>query len=278
MITKEKNKLKRILIIVCLLAIVIILLILLLRGCCCSQSDHQGKNQPTESIATADTADSTNNVGNNDGAISDNTTAPDNTELIDNTLSPTGPNSTTADSTAESPTKAASQDATEKEKTNTNIETYNPTPTEKPAPKPTAPPSPAPAEKPTEELTDPHAGKTYHEAVYKTVHHDAVYENMWVVDQPAYSYEEPIYEKRGYTICHVCGAEFDTTYENGADSFTAHNKAHMLAGEGGGYHSEVRKVKVGSTTVNVPEEGHYEKQLVKAAYDEKVLVKEAGWY
>ena len=120
------------------------------------------------------------------------------------------------------------------------------------------------------------SGKTYHEAVYKTVHHDAEYENVYVVDQEAYSYEEPVYEKRVYTVCHVCGAEFDTSYSSSA--FWAHDDQHLLAGEGSGYHNETRKVQVGTNTVNVPEEGHYEKKLVKAAWDEKVLVKEAGWY
>ena len=120
------------------------------------------------------------------------------------------------------------------------------------------------------------SGKTYHEAVYKTIHHDAEYEDVYVVDQEAYSYEEPVYEERQITVCHVCGAEFDTSYDTSA--FWTHNKAHALAGEGSGYHSDVRKVQVGTNTVNVPEEGHYEKKLVKAAWDEKVLVKEAGWY
>lgn len=124
--------------------------------------------------------------------------------------------------------------------------------------------------------SDGGSGKTYHEAVYKTVHHDAEYEDVYVVDQEAYSYEEPVYEKRVYTVCHVCGAEFDTSYDDSA--FSAHDKAHMLAGEGSGYHNDTRKVQVGTNTVNVPEEGHYEKKLVKAAWDEKVLVKEAGWY
>lgn len=124
---------------------------------------------------------------------------------------------------------------------------------------------------------DPHAGKTYHEAVYKTVHHDAEYKDVYVVDQEAYSYEKPIYEERVYTICHVCGAEFDTTYDGG-NAFFAHDEQHVLNDEGSGYHNEVRKIQIGSETVNVPEEGHYEKKVVKAAWDEKVLVKEAGWY
>ena len=118
--------------------------------------------------------------------------------------------------------------------------------------------------------------KTYHEAVYKTVHHDAEYEDVYVVDQEAYSYEEPVYEKRVYTVCHVCGAEFDTSYSG--SEFWEHDYQHQYAGEGSGYHNDIRKVQVGTNTVNVPEEGHYEKKLVKAAWDEKVLVKEAGWY
>lgn len=124
--------------------------------------------------------------------------------------------------------------------------------------------------------SDGGSGKTYHEAVYKTVHHDAEYEDVYVVDQEAYSYEEPVYEKRVYTVCHVCGAEFDTSYDTSA--FWDHIFEHEFAGEGSGYHNDTRKVQVGTNTVNVPEEGHYEKKLVKAAWDEKVLVKEAGWY
>ena len=104
---------------------------------------------------------------------------------------------------------------------------------------------------------DPHAGKTYHEAVY---------ENVYVVDQEAYSYEEPVYEKRAYTVCHVCGAEFDTT--DGMGAFWAHDDEHLLAGEGSGYHSYMKTIQTGTNTVNVPEEGHYEKKLVR----------EAGWY
>ena len=88
--------------------------------------------------------------------------------------------------------------------------------------------------------------------------------------------EEPVYEKRVYTVCHVCGAEFDTSYSG--DAFYDHIINHELAGEGSGYHNDTRKVQVGTNTVNVPEEGHYEKKLVKAAWDEKVLVREAGWY
>ena len=208
----------------------------------------------TESIIP----DATEKQGSNSNNSSGGTSSGNSTPSVSPTTAPATPKPTTAPATPK-PTTAPSA----------------PKPTTAPAvPKPTT--APAPTVKPTEKPSDPHAGKTYHEAVYKTVHHDAVYEDVWVVDQEAYSYEEPIYEERQITVCHVCGAEFDTSYST--KEFSAHDKAHQLAGEGSGYHSDVRKIQVGTRTVNVPEEGHWEKKLVKAAYDEKVLVRAAGWY
>ena len=144
-------------------------------------------------------------------------------------------------------------------------------PTTAPVVKPTAAPTVAPT-------SDPHGGKTYHEAVYKNVHHDAVYENVWIVDQEAFSYEDPIYEVREYTYCKICGTEFETNDKAGTDAFFAHDDVHLLAGEGSGYRTYTRKIQVGTKTVYVPEEGHWAKHHVKAAWDEQVLVREAGWY
>ena len=117
------------------------------------------------------------------------------------------------------------------------------------------------------QTSDPHAGKTWHEAVYKTVNHPAETKKVKVVDQEAYSYEEPVYEWR--TFCNVCGADITTTCDE-------HMRAHMIAREGGRYHDDY--VQVGTKTVNVPEQSHYETVVVKEAWTEKVLVKEAGWY
>ena len=114
---------------------------------------------------------------------------------------------------------------------------------------------------------DPHAGKTWHEAVYKTINHPAETKQVKVVDQEAYSYEEPIYEWR--TFCNVCGADI-------TEDCTPHMKAHALAREGGRYHDDY--VQVGSETINVPEQSHMETVVVKEAWTEKMLVKEAGWY
>ena len=63
-----------------------------------------------------------------------------------------------------------------------------------------------------------------------------------------------------------------------ADERGDHMADHYLNGEPTGYHSEQRQIQVGTKTVEVPEKGHYEEKVVKEAYKEKKLVKEAGWY
>ena len=137
---------------------------------------------------------------------------------------------------------------------------------------------------------DPHAGKTYHEAVYKTVNHPAETKvvnhpaetkEVKVVDKEAYTYEEPVYEYQYRAICKNCGADI-------TDNTTAHNKQHALNGEVGGWYTDRIKIQTGTKTVTVPEQSHYETVVVKEAWSEtvvvkeawteKVLVKEAGWY
>ncbi len=80
---------------------------------------------------------------------------------------------------------------------------------------------------------------------YTTVHHDAVYEQKYVVDQAAWSEER--------TICNQCGADI-----------TGFAAQHILDNmpNCGGYHSE---------WINHPEQGHYENVQVSAAWDEQVL-------
>ena len=122
---------------------------------------------------------------------------------------------------------------------------------------------------------DPHAGKTYHEAVYKTVNHPAETKQVKVVDQEAYSYEEPVYEMRRIHKCKDCGMDL---LQLSADERYAHAEAHMDEGGDGGWYSTTEQVQVGTKTINVPEKSHMETVVVKAAWTEKVLVKEAGWY
>lgn len=115
------------------------------------------------------------------------------------------------------------------------------------------------------------SSKVWHEAVYKTVNHPAETKKVWVVDKAAYTYEEPIYEEQGRTICNECGADI-------TENLIPHMKNHILNGENGSYRDEWVNVQVGTKTVEVPEEGHWETKVVKEAWTEKVLVKEAGYY
>ena len=72
-----------------------------------------------------------------------------------------------------------------------------------------------------------------------------------VVDQKAYTYEEPVYEKHDRTICKVCGADI-------TDNCSEHNKQHALNGEPVSYHNVWVNVQVGTKTITVPEKSHYE--------------------
>ena len=111
-------------------------------------------------------------------------------------------------------------------------------------------PTPQPATK------DPHEGKTWHEAEYKT-------EKVWVVDVPAHSWQCPIIESRDVAICNTCGAEI-------TDCYGEHMKEHMQKGENGSYRCETIDEIVGYETVNEPEQGHYETKTT--------LVRAEGWY
>lgn len=123
----------------------------------------------------------------------------------------------------------------------------------------------------------PHAGKTWHEAVYEYIDHPVGTEQVWVVDQEATSYEEPIYETRYGYYCKGCGMEVGNNVMT-AEERRDHMGDHHDNGEPTGYYGEQRQIQIGTKTVEVPEKGHYETRDVKEAYTEKKLVKEAGWY
>lgn len=111
-------------------------------------------------------------------------------------------------------------------------------------------PTPQPATK------DPHEGKTWHEAEYKT-------EKVWVVDEEACTWQRPIIESHRASICNTCGEEI--TGVTGE-----HMKEHMQKGENGSYRIETVDEIVGYETVEEPEVGHWETKTE--------LVREAGWY
>ena len=111
-------------------------------------------------------------------------------------------------------------------------------------------PTPQPATK------DPHEGKTWHEAEYKT-------EKVWVVDEEACTWQRPIYEEHYASICNTCGEEI-------TGHTSEHMFAHMDKGENGSYRGEMVTTIVGYETVEEPEIGHWETKTE--------LVREAGWY
>ena len=115
---------------------------------------------------------------------------------------------------------------------------------------------------------DTHAGKTWHEAEYETINHPAVTENVWVVEQPATT--EPVTEPHDVTICNDCGIILTP------DIMESHGIYEIKSGHTGSYHNEWRDIQVGTKTI--PEKGHWEKKVVKPAWTEKRLVREAGWY
>lgn len=112
--------------------------------------------------------------------------------------------------------------------------------------------------------------KTWHEAVYKDVYHPAVTEQVWVVDQEASTTEVPVYETKMRAICNDCGADITDNLDHIFDE--------MMNGGKGSYRVAPVEIQVGTETITVPEQGHYETQVVKEAWTEKVLVREAGWY
>lgn len=124
------------------------------------------------------------------------------------------------------------------------------------------------------------------EDVTSTIHHDAVYGQVWVVDKPA---ETKNYKVISYE-CDVCLRTFDIDFEfmtslerQQTMSLLEQHKQYEL----GEYYRKMELFRSGkhvlmpdyptiSThdfyfTKDVPEEGHYENQVTKEAYDETVI-------
>lgn len=80
-------------------------------------------------------------------------------------------------------------------------------------------------------------------------------ERIWVVDKAAWVETIPIYESLERSICNICGADI-------TGNTSAHNKQHMLNGEGSGYHSEIQRVQTGERSIEHPEEGHWENAVI----------------
>lgn len=84
-------------------------------------------------------------------------------------------------------------------------------------------------------------------AQYKTVNVPEKGHNEQVLVQAAYDEQVPQYKDVERQICSACGVDIT---DLGQAGISAHIKAHALAGENGGYHSEVRQVLIGYTTIH----------------------------
>ena len=114
---------------------------------------------------------------------------------------------------------------------------------------------PEPATQPA--TKDPHEGKTWHDAEYKT-------EKVWVVDEEGYTWQKPIVEGQWRTICNICGADI-------TEDVTGHDKTyHLPYGDDFSYSDKWIEQITGYETITVPEKGHYETKTT--------LVRAAGWY
>ena len=133
-----------------------------------------------------------------------------------------------------------------------------PTPQPTPASTPTLTPQPTPTPTPTPSPTHIHSWQP----VYKTVHHDAVTEQKWVVDQAA---TEGYYEEV-YCMKCKCGAKFYSSadWEAHSMSFISDDAEWQKHSSWSGHYDYVYHE-------GTPESGHYEIVIITAAYDEQVI-------
>lgn len=76
------------------------------------------------------------------------------------------------------------------------------------------------------------------------------YEQVWVEDSPAWTEQVPLYGYEEVSICNICNQVI-------TGNEAAHGKAHMMANEGSGHHTEYKQVITGYSTISHPAEGHY---------------------
>lgn len=145
-------------------------------------------------------------------------------------------------------------------KKDSNENTPKPPKEDKPTEKPQEPSKPEEPSKPTEPEKPTHSHD--YKPVYKTVHHEAEYKDEWVVDKEAWDEQVPKYKWVGYYQCKKCGAQFDDGDECGY---------HCLTVCGSRYEAKKEQVPDGYDTVHHEAEGHYEKVVVKEAWDEQVV-------
>lgn len=148
---------------------------------------------------------------------------------------------TSESTTAEATTTAATAEAKKEPEKGTAV--AEPV-VDKPKATTAKPASPTPVKKTTAAAPKGH---------YETIHHEAVTQQVWVEDSPAG--EKTIFQCR-------CGLRL-----NSFDEYVAHDGAALDKGDDTHYSYEFWYEET-------PAQGHYETQIVKAAYDEQVWVQD----
>lgn len=148
---------------------------------------------------------------------------------------------TSESTTAEATTTAATAEAKKEPEKGTAV--AEPV-VDKPKATTAKPASPTPVQKTTAAAPKGH---------YETIHHEAVTQQVWVEDSPAG--EKTIFQCR-------CGLRL-----NSFDEYVAHDGAALDKGDDTHYSYEFWYEET-------PAQGHYETQIVKAAYDEQVWVQD----
>ena len=148
---------------------------------------------------------------------------------------------TSESTTAETTTTAATAEAKKEPEKDTAV--AEPV-VDKPKATTAKPASPTPVKKTTTTAPKGH---------YETIHHEAVTQQVWVEDSPAG--EKTIFQCR-------CGAKF-----NSYNEYVAHDDAALEKGDDTHYRYEFWYEEV-------PAQGHYETQVIQAAYDEQVWVQD----
>lgn len=148
---------------------------------------------------------------------------------------------TSESTTAEATTTAATAEAKKEPEKGTAV--AEPV-VDKPKATTAKPASPTPVKKTTAAAPKGH---------YETIHHEAVTQQVWVEDSPAG--EKTIFQCR-------CGAKF-----NSYNEYVAHDDAALEKGDDTHYRYEFWYEEV-------PAQGHYETQVIQAAYDEQVWVQD----
>lgn len=101
----------------------------------------------------------------------------------------------------------------------------------------------------------------------QTIHHEAVYETKYVVDQPAYD-EQPDWKDVDGYICDNCHQEMFTLEEA---QMHVQVSATMGSGKCKSYHAGIVRILPGAQNpIHHDEVGHYEQVLVQDAWDETV--------